>query len=135
MSDDLPRVRVVSAELARDGLYLITQRLPHAVLPGLWEFPGGRVRDGESDEAALFRAVRDRLGVEPVIGSRAMEVEHRYDDYVLTLAVYRCTLSEDAQPNPLRVADLAWVGPEQFGDYTFPGADAQTVDALLKDMG
>jgi len=134
VSDDLPHVRVVSAELARDGLYLLTQRLPKAVLPGLWEFPGGRVRDDESDEDALIRAVRDRLGVVPVIGSRSMEVEHRYDGYVLTLAVYRCTLSQDAQPEPRRVAQLAWVGPEQFGDYEFPGADQQTVDALLRDM-
>lgn len=134
MSDDLPRVRVVSAELARDGLYLITQRLPHAVLPGLWEFPGGRVREGETDEEALTRALRDRLGVEPVLGHRAMEIEHRYDGYVLTFAVYRCTLADDAVPEPRRVAALAWVGPEQFGEYEFPGADQQTVEALLREM-
>ncbi len=134
MTDDLPRIRVVSAELARDGRYLLTQRLPDAVLGGLWEFPGGRVRDGEDDDAALRRAFVDRLGIEPVIGDPSMVVEHRYDTYVLTLAVYRCTLADDTEPDARRVAALAWVGPEDFADYPFPGADQQTVDALLREM-
>lgn len=134
MSDARPHLRVVSAELARDGLYLLSQRLPHAVLGGLWEFPGGRVRGGETDEACLVRTLRDRLGVEPIVGSLAMEVRHEYDTYTLTMAVYRCTLPDRVDPTPRRVASLAWVGPEDFGAYRFPGADQQTVDALLREM-
>lgn len=128
------RVRVVSAEIARDGLYLITQRMPNAVLPGLWEFPGGRVRPGESDADALRRALTDRLGCDVLIGTQAMRVEHAYETYTLEMCVYRCALPDGAEPVARRVADLAWVGPEQFGRYPFPGADQQTVDALLGDM-
>lgn len=134
MTSTLPQIRVVSAEIARDGLYLLTQRLPHAVLPNLWEFPGGRVREGESDVDALHRAIHDRLGIEPVVGSKALEITHTYDRYTLTMAVYRCTLPDDVEPEPRKVADLAWVGPERFGDFAFPGADQQTVDALLRDL-
>ena len=53
--DEKPHVRVVAAEIQRDGLYLITQRRESAVLPLLWEFPGGRVEEGEADAEALRR--------------------------------------------------------------------------------
>lgn len=129
----LPHIRVVSAEVAEDGRYLITQRLPTATLPLLWEFPGGRVRDGEADEAALERALADRLGARAEIHERVLEVRHRYEGYDLTLAVYRASLL--GAPRTLRVQALAWALPSELGRYTFPGADQRTVDALLADEG
>jgi 8-oxo-dGTP diphosphatase len=133
MSDsERPAVRVVSAEIQRDGQYLITQRQPHAVLPLLWEFPGGRVRDGETDEQALTRNIRDRLGVELVVEHQLLEVTHDYDSYSLILTVYRCELG-DQEPRAGKVAALAWVAPEDFADYPFPSADQQSVDLLLKE--
>ena len=59
-----PLIRLVAAVIEHDGRYLITQRRATAVLPGLWEFPGGRVEDGESDDEALRRELRERLGAE-----------------------------------------------------------------------
>ncbi|MFK7929466.1 MAG: (deoxy)nucleoside triphosphate pyrophosphohydrolase, partial [Myxococcota bacterium] len=125
-----PVVRVVSAEISEDGRYLITQRMPTAVLPLLWEFPGGRVRDGESDAQALSRCVHDRLGVTPTVHELVMEVEHPYDGYDLVLAVYRTRI--DQSPRTLRVHALAWAGPDDFERYTFPGADQKTIDALIE---
>ena len=52
-------IRVVSAVIERGGRYLITQRRATAVLPLLWEFPGGRVEPAETDAAALEREVAD----------------------------------------------------------------------------
>lgn len=124
-------IRVVAAEIDRDGAYLITQRRPEAALPLLWEFPGGRVLDDESDGDALRRTLRDRLGVEVHIGHRVLQVTHAYDGYALEMVVYRCAIV--GVPTPRRVHALRWVRPEAFGDYPFPGADQQTVDALLKD--
>ena len=60
-SSSLRTIRVVAAVIEREGRYLITQRRPTAVLPLLWEFPGGRVEDSETDAAALKREVRHRL--------------------------------------------------------------------------
>ena len=57
-------ITVVSAAIIREGRYLITQRNEHAMLPLLWEFPGGRVEDGESDEEAL---VRELVGVAKLV--------------------------------------------------------------------
>ena len=127
-----PEIRVVSAEIQREGAYLITQRSANAVLPLLWEFPGGRVRQGEADDQALRRSCKDRIGVEIDVGEKLMEVEHAYDDYTVTLVVYRCDV-RDGEPWAASVAALAWVEPEDFADYPFPGADEKTVRELLKE--
>lgn len=133
-SDAQPRIRVVSAEIVRGGAYLLTQRREGAVLPLLWEFPGGRVREDEADAEALARCLRDRLGIQADVIDLAMEVVHAYEDYALTLAVYRCSLPDEMQPRALKVRAVAWVRPEDFGDYQFPGADQATVDKLVRDL-
>ena len=134
MADPRPNLRVVSAEIVQHGRYLITQRQPDAVLGGLWEFPGGRVRPDESDATALRRALQDRVGVQVQVGEQVMEVVHDYEGYVLTLAVYLCEIEGDAEPEAKRVAAVAWVGSEEFGEYAFPGADQKTVDLLVGEM-
>lgn len=128
---DRKDVRVVSAEVCRDGAYLLTQRMESAVFAGCWEFPGGRVREGESDEDALARAMKDRLGVDVEVKSCVQEVSHAYPHYDLCLAVYRCRLI--GEPRTLRVQQLAWVLPEAFEDYPLPPADERSVQALLLD--
>ncbi len=128
------RIRVVSAELERNGHYLITQRRADSTLPLLWEFPGGRVREGEEDEAALARCLSHRVGLEITVLGQTMEVEHEYEGYALTLAVYTVAVADDGEPEALAVADVAWVVPEDFGRYTFPGADQVTVDQLMADV-
>lgn len=131
---DRPKIRVVSAELQVGGRFLLTQRRSDAVLGGLWEFPGGRVRDGESDAQALQRAVADRLGASVSVHECTMEVVHEYEGYTLMLAVYRCVLDDGEKVSPRRVQDVAWVSPDRFGQYTFPGADQKTVDLLVTSM-
>ena len=126
-------IRVVSAEIQRDGRWLICQRSARAVLPMLWEFPGGRVRDGESDADALARCVRGRVGVTPNVGARLLEVGHDYPDYRVVLAVYRCSVAAHDEPWAENVAAVAWVSADELADYPFPGADQRTVELLLKE--
>lgn len=126
---NLPHIRIVAAEIERDGRYLITQRRQEAALPMLWEFPGGRVQEGESDSDALRRTIRDRLDAGAQIGHRVLHVTHSYEAYALDMVVYRCALI--GAPRPARVNEFRWVRPDEFGQYQFPGADQQTVDALL----
>ena len=124
------RFRVVAAVVSRDGRYLITQRRPHATLPLLWEFPGGRVEEGETDDAALVREVRERLGVEVQVGKEVRRVVHPYGSYTVELHVYEGTLLSD-RLQALRVNDFKWVLPSELDQYKFPGADQHTVDQLL----
>ena len=125
-------IQVVAAEILRDGRYLIAQRLGTGMLPDVWEFPGGRVHDGQTEEDALREALRARLGVDATVGERVLEVVHSHADHIVSLAVYRCTLG-DQEPHAQRVAGLAWVLPDELVHYPFAPADQRAVDAMISD--
>jgi 8-oxo-dGTP diphosphatase len=124
-------VRVVAAVIERDGKYLITQRRNEAVLGGLWEFPGGKVEGGETDEGALAREVQGRLGVDIEVARKLAERHHEYEKYQVHLTLYACRLPRGVEPRAVRVKDVRWVASAEFGDYRFPPADQATMDQLL----
>ena len=122
---------VVSAAVIRDdGAYLITQRAEKAVLPLLWEFPGGKVEEGESHQEALARELDYRLGVKADVLEQISQVEREYDDYVVELHLYRCAIGEQ-EPHPHNVKDAKWVTSDAFGDYEFTPADEESTRKLL----
>jgi 8-oxo-dGTP diphosphatase len=123
-------IRVVSAAIADGDKYLITQRNASAVLPLLWEFPGGRVEDGETDEAALRRELFYRLGIRAEIAELLNTTQREYETYVVHLQVYRCGQGP-TPPQALRVRDLQWVRSDEFDFYTFTPADQAAMDAML----
>lgn len=125
-----PRIRVVAAVIERAGLYLITQRRPVAVLPLLWEFPGGRVEPGETDAEALIREVQHRLDVTIEVGKLISFVSHQYERYVVDLHLYACSISH-GEPSSINVHAFAWVNSAAFDDYPFTPADEASVAALL----
>ncbi len=124
-------VRVVAAVIERDGNYLITQRRPSAVLGGLWEFPGGKVETNESDEQALVRELRERVGVDVTIKGRVAQRQHTYDGYSVELSLYQATITPGQEPHAAKVADFRWVASSDFEKYPFPAADQATMDLLL----
>jgi 8-oxo-dGTP diphosphatase len=125
-------IRVVAAEIERDGAFLITQRRPTAILPLLWEFPSGRVEEGETDEEALVREIRERMDVDVKVGKLSMFIKHEYEDYSLDFCVYRCELMS-GEITPRRVHDWKWVTPVEMDQFEFPPADAQTIEKLLSN--
>jgi 8-oxo-dGTP diphosphatase len=124
------RIRVVAAMLEKDGCYLITQRRPGGTLPLLWEFPGGRVEDGETDETALARELREEMGIEVLVRGRVMQVNHSYSEYDIDFRVYRCKLVSGEIVHH-RVHDHRWVRPTDLDKYQFPAADEKTLSLLL----
>jgi 8-oxo-dGTP diphosphatase len=127
------QIRVVGAMLQNDeGRYLITQRPPKASLPLLWEFPGGRVEEGEADAQALAREILEEMGVETVVLEEAMHTHHEYPKYDIDFRVFRCRLRDPkATIQHLRVHDHRWVTLEEMSRYQFPEADAKTLAKLL----
>lgn len=123
-------IRVVAAMIDQGGRYLITQRRPTAVLPLLWEFPGGKVEPGESDSAALEREVLHRLGVSVGVGKLISFVRHPYERYTIDLHLYECHLTAGT-PKKLNVHDFAWVQSDEFEHYPFTPADEISVAKLL----
>ncbi len=124
-------VRVVAAMISREGRYLITQRRPTAVLPLLWEFPGGKVEPGETDEGALQREVRHRLGVEIRCGAMVSFVSHPYEKYTVDLYLYECEILS-GEPREQNVETFRWVTSEEFDQYPFTPADEASMNELLE---
>ncbi|MGA7742243.1 MAG: (deoxy)nucleoside triphosphate pyrophosphohydrolase [Polyangia bacterium] len=131
MNDVASHIRVVLAVIEQQGRYLITQRRSTTVLAGLWEFPSGRVETGETDEAALRRELRERVGVDVDVGGATAHRTHHYDGYVVDLVLYRATIAPTQEPRPVGVDDVRWVTPQELENYAFPPADQATVDLLF----
>jgi len=128
---DSPRpIRVVAAVIANEGRYLITQRRPSAVLPLLWEFPGGRVEPNEDDSDALKREVRHRLSVAIEVGELISFVSHPYEHYVVDLYLYECRVTA-GELRAANVHDFKWVTSEEFDRYPFTPADEASMNKLL----
>jgi 8-oxo-dGTP diphosphatase len=123
-------IRVVAALVERDGRYLITQRRETAVLPMLWDFPGGRVETGETDKAALAREVAERLGARVDVGQLISFVNHPYEKYAVDLYLYECKLlSEHLHCHAVK--DYAWVTSEEMESYSFTPVDEASMSKLL----
>jgi 8-oxo-dGTP diphosphatase len=123
-------IRVVAAVLESEGRYLITQRRATAVLPLMWEFPGGRVEEGETDAHALKREVRHRLGAEIEVGKLISFVSHPYEHYVVDLFLYECTLLGETL-EARNVNAFKWVTSAEFDQYPFTPADEASMNKLL----
>jgi 8-oxo-dGTP diphosphatase len=126
----LPTIRVVAAVLETGGRYLITQRRSTAVLPLLWEFPGGRVEAGETDSQALEREVRHRLGADIGVGRLISFASHPYEHYIVDLFLYECVL-KSATLEAKNVNAYEWVTSADFDKHSFTPADEASMTKLL----
>src|SRR5438874_13380462 len=96
-------IRVVAALIAHPSdasRFLVQQRLPHKSRANLWEFPGGKVEPGESDEAALQRECKEELDVELQVGAHRWGTTHAYADLTVTLELYEAKIVR-GDPKPL----------------------------------
>jgi 8-oxo-dGTP diphosphatase len=133
--DRLPIVLVAAAALVDvDGRVLIARRPEGKRMAGLWEFPGGKVGDGETPEAALCRELQEELGIDTRESCLAPVAfaSHRYDDFHLLMPLYACRVWKGT-PSPCEGQTLAWVRPARLSDYPMPPADTPLV-ALLRDL-
>jgi 8-oxo-dGTP diphosphatase len=122
--------RVVAALIRKDGKVLLTQRWPGRHLGLTWEFPGGKVEEGEDDLEALERELREELGVTAKIGSCCFETRHGYGSREVHLLIFRCKLTQGT-PRALDVKAMEWADIATLMDRTFPPADLLFVQELV----
>jgi 8-oxo-dGTP diphosphatase len=130
----LPLVLVVAVALIDiDGRVLLAQRPEGKHLAGLWEFPGGKVHEGETPEAAVVRELREELAVDITESCLApfAFASHPYDDFQLLMPLYVCRVWKGT-PTPLEGQALRWVRPLAMASLPMPPADAPLV-AMLRD--
>jgi 8-oxo-dGTP diphosphatase len=131
----LPVVLVVCVALVdADGRVLLAQRPAGKPMAGLWEFPGGKVHEGETPEDALIRELKEELGVDTSASCLApfTFASHRYETFHLLMPMYVCRKWRGTA-TPLEGQLLAWVRPSRFDEYEMPPADKPLV-AMLRDL-
>ena len=117
-----------------DGRVLIAQRPEGKSMAGLWEFPGGKVEDGETPEAALIRELHEELGIETWQSCLAplTFASHGYDDFHLLMPLFACR-KWNGTPYSREGQALKWVRVSELRDYPMPPADEPLI-AMLRDL-
>jgi A/G-specific adenine glycosylase len=125
----LPSHIVAVGVIHRHGRILIDQRRPAGLLGGLWEFPGGKKRPGESLAAALRREIREELAIEVRVERPLAVVDHTYSHFRVRIHAFECTWLSGT-PRCLTCAAFKWVRPADLGRYAFPTANHKIIHVL-----
>ncbi len=133
MIDNSRSLTVVAAVIRdRQGRVLLTRRPEHRHMGGLWEFPGGKVRQGEAPAAALERELAEELGVAVAVGEPITFAVHEEPGLRILLLFYAAAITA-GHPSPHEGQAIAWAATASLGDYPTPPADAVLVRRLLAD--
>ena len=102
-------------------------------MAGLWEFPGGKVHDGETPEACVIRELEEELGLDVTANCLAplTFASHAYEDFHLLMPLFVCRVWHGL-PSPRENQAIKWVRPRDMGDFPMPPADRPLV-AFLRD--
>ena len=121
----------VVAAVIRDesGAILMTRRPAGTHMGGLWEFPGGKVEDGESPEAALVREIDEELGATIEVGEPVTFAVHEEPGLRILLLFFSARVIS-GEPHPHEGQTIAWVPPADLDTYPTPPADAELVRRL-----
>ena len=122
-------VQVTAAVIESDGQILIAKRREGDRLAGLWEFPGGKIEEGEDPLHCLARELHEEFGITAAIGELLVSHVHHYPHLSIELLSYRA--AHVAGEFELRDHDeVRWVRPDEMGAYEFAPADLPTVAFL-----
>ncbi len=119
--------RVVAAFILRQGKVLICQRTKYQSMPLKWEFPGGKIEEGEQPRDALCRELDEELGITAAIGDEVVRLKHVYrTGGAVELRV--CLVEAFAGEGENRIfKDVRWVGRQELPGFDFLDADAEVV--------
>ncbi|MFN0264781.1 (deoxy)nucleoside triphosphate pyrophosphohydrolase [Tepidamorphus sp. 3E244] len=117
-----------------DGRVLLAQRPEGKSMAGLWEFPGGKVEDGETPEATLIRELKEELDIDVTASCLAplSFTSHAYEKFHLLMPLYVCRRWH-GQVTAMEGQQLAWVRPVRLNDYPMPPADIPLIP-VLRDL-
>ncbi len=125
----IPHYQVTAAVIRKGKKILITRRPEKGLLGGLWEFPGGKQKPGESLEECLKREIEEELGIEISVGESFMQVNHAYSHFKITLHPFFCRHLK-GRIQKIGVMDYRWVTSAELSEYAFPRADQRVIAYL-----
>jgi len=127
-----PHYDIAAGLLWRGGRLLIARRPTDGLLGGLWEFPGGKRREGESLEKACLREVEEETGLKATCAEPFMAIDHAYTHFRITLHLFHCEAGPGV-PRALHCEEPRFVALEDLGRYPFPRANRRALDVLARE--
>ena len=130
----MKHVEVVASIIDHQGKTLCVQRntSKYDYISLKYEFPGGKVEEGETNEAALVREIREELKMEIHDLTHFLTVEHTYPDFKITMHSYKCKVDHPELTLAEHV-DFKWRTPNEMDDLDWAAADVPIVDKLKKE--
>lgn len=122
--------RVVAALIVKDGKLLVCQRTRHQTMPLKWEFPGGKIEEGEQPRDALRRELEEELGITATIGNEVARIQHEYPNGgMVELRFYEVREYSPEIENRI-FRDVRWSAPKELPSFDFLEADL----TLVRDL-
>ena len=128
------RIYVVGAVLTDGSQVLAAQRGSDMSLPGMWEFPGGKIEEGEMPKEALFRELQEELNCAATISDEITTTEYEYDFGIVILTTFFATL-EDRKIELTEHAEARWVDVGELDQLDWAPADIPAVRQVMKVLG
>jgi len=127
----MKHIHVTCAIIEKDGKVLSTQRSEIMSLPLKWEFPGGKINDGERPEECLKRELHEELGIAVVISRSLTPVTHQYPSFIVTLYPFVCRISAGEIKLHEHKA-FSWLPPERLYELDWADADIPLIDTYRR---
>ena len=121
-------IEVVAAIIKKENKILATKR-GYGEFINMWEFPGGKIESGETNEAALIREIKEELDADIKIDEFALTVEYTYPTFHLTMHCYICSLKDSI--TLLEHNDAKWLEKNEFNTVNWLPADIEVIDFLI----
>jgi 8-oxo-dGTP diphosphatase len=122
--------RVVAALIVENGKLLVCQRTRHQTMPLKWEFPGGKIEEGEQPRDALRRELDEELGIHATVGDELARIQHEYPNGgMVELRFYVVREYQGALENRI-FKDIQWAEPKELLKFDFLEADLTLVNDL-----
>ena len=122
---------VVAAIIKKDNKILATQR-GYGEFEGLWEFPGGKIEEGETKEEALVREIKEELNADIIVEKFALDLEWQYPNFYLYMSCFECVLESDIEL--LEHMGARWLSKEELDSVEWIQADIKAVNYIKESL-
>ena len=122
--------RVVAALIVKQGKLLVCQRTRHQTMPLKWEFPGGKIEEGEQPRSALRRDLEEELGILATVGDEVRRIQHQYPNGGMVELRFFIVREYQREIENRIFRDLQWAEPKDLPAYDFLEADLTLVKEL-----
>jgi len=126
-------IDVVAAIIEKNGKILLAQRDANSDQAGLWEFPGGKVEEGESQPQALARELDEELGIMASVGNYVASNQWQHNERIIRLHAWRIEAFSGEFQNRCH-SDFVWLAPERAFDYALAPADVPLLAAYIASL-